>query len=152
MNMMTGQEKEGGRRSAHKSADSCTSSAAWKNPSFCHCSSPPAAAMAPNHHHNNNHRSNQEPHTSRPLASQPQPRGWLGFHRKRGSISHAGKPEEEEGSRPTNARRIEEEAVQGKKETRGGVFLGFRLPPPPPLPSARLASPPVASRRGREET
>ena len=32
-------------QSTHKSADSCTSSAAWKNPSFCHCSSPPGAAM-----------------------------------------------------------------------------------------------------------
>lgn len=35
-----------GQEGTHKSADSCTSSAAWKNPSFCHCSNPPGAAMA----------------------------------------------------------------------------------------------------------
>lgn len=64
-----------------------------------------------------------------------------------------GKPEEEEeeGSRPTNARRIEEEAVQGKKERkRGGVFLGFRLPPPPPPPPP-LPSPRPPLLRGGEE-
>ena len=43
---MESREKKGKPvEGTHRSVDSCTSSAAWKNPSFCHCSSPPGAAM-----------------------------------------------------------------------------------------------------------
>jgi hypothetical protein len=49
------------REETHRSVDSCTSSAAWKKTSFCHCSNPPGAAIFDGH----GHRSNQGGASSR---------------------------------------------------------------------------------------
>lgn len=76
----------------------------------------------------------------------------VGLQPKTGAQSRTrGKPEEEEeeGSRPTNARRIEEEAVQGKKEEGAAFSWCFccrRL-----LRCRRLASPRPPLLRGGEE-